>query len=247
MLPLRDENPSRITPFVTYALLGANVALFVYELSLGQQLPEWLFRAAFVPARLFGDAGPAGVEAGGDLQVGSALLSMFLHGGFAHIAGNMLFLWIFGDNVEERLGHLRFVLFYLLCGFAATYAHAAAAPSSTVPVVGASGAIAGVLGAYLVLFPRAHIVTVIWLGFFVDFIKVPALVYLPVWFALQFLSGVASISAQTSAEAGGVAWFAHIGGFVAGVAFLFLLGGPKVRRRPRPRIERERPPTLLDL
>jgi membrane associated rhomboid family serine protease len=235
MLPIRDENPSRITPYVTWGLIGANVLLFLYELSLGQRLPDFLFQAAFIPARTFG-------EAGGGLQLGGALLSMFLHGGIAHVAGNMLFLWIFGDNVEDRLGHLRFVMFYLGCGFAATYAHALAAPHSQVPAVGASGAIAGVLGAYLILYPRARIVTVIILGFFIDFIKVPALVYLPIWFLLQFVSGVASLGAETSAQAGGVAWFAHIGGFVAGPVLLFLLGGLRGRRPPRrPR------PTLLDV
>jgi membrane associated rhomboid family serine protease len=225
MLPLRDENPSRITPFVTWGLIGVNVLLFLYELSLGSRLPEFLFQAAFIPARTFG-------EGGGGLQVGGALLSMFLHGGIAHIAGNMLFLWIFGDNVEDRLGHLRFVVFYLGCGFAATYAHALAAQHSEVPAVGASGAIAGVLGAYLVLYPRARIVTVVILGFFIDLIKVPALVYLPIWFLLQFVSGVASLGAETSAQAGGVAWFAHIGGFIAGPVLLFLLGGLAVRRPP---------------
>jgi len=226
MLPLRDDNPSRRTPFVTWGLIGLNVLLFLYELSLGQRLPDFLFQAAFIPARTF--------DAGGGLQMGSALLSMFLHGGFTHIAGNMLFLWIFGDNVEDRLGHWRFVVFYLGCGFAATYAHALAASHSTVPAVGASDAIAGVLGAYLVLYPQARILTLVILGFYIDWIKVPALVYLPIWFLLQFISGLASLGAETSAQAGGVAWFAHIGGFVAGVALLFLLGGPGVRRRQPP-------------
>ncbi len=237
MFPIRDENPSHRTPYVTWGLIGLNVLFFLYELSLGQRLPEFFFQAAFVPARTFGEGGEG-------LQIGGALLSMFLHGGIAHIGGNMLFLWIFGDNVEDRLGHWKFVIFYLGCGFAATYAHALAAPQSTVPTVGASGAIAGVLGAYLILYPRARIVTVLILGFFIELIKVPALVYLPVWFLLQFVSGVASLGAQTSAQAGGVAWFAHIGGFVAGPALLYLLGGRNVRRPPRGPARR---PTLLDL
>jgi len=233
MIPLRDENPSHLRPVVTVALILANVAFFVYELSLGARLQEFLMGSAFVPARMF-DGGAAG---GGELQLGGALLSMFLHGGWAHIGGNMLFLWIFGDNVEDRLGHLRFLVFYLACGFAATYAQAFAQPELAVPTVGASGAIAGVLGAYLFLFPAARIHTLVFLGFFLTTIEVPALVYLPLWFVLQFISGLAALGATTSAQAGGVAWFAHIGGFVAGPLLYFALGGrrlPPARRRPRP-------------
>ncbi|HLE85820.1 MAG TPA: rhomboid family intramembrane serine protease [Thermoanaerobaculia bacterium] len=228
MLPLRDDVPSRRRPVVTIALILVNVAFFVYELSLGPRLQEFLMSAAFVPARLFG----GGPDGGGEVQAGGALLSMFLHGGWAHIGGNMLFLWIFGDNVEDRLGHLRFVVFYLACGFAATYAQAFAQPELAVPTVGASGAIAGVLGAYLFLHPGARIHTLVFLGFLITTVEVPALVYLPVWFILQLLSGVAAVGAATSAQAGGVAWFAHIGGFVAGPLLLLALGG---RRRPAAR------------
>ena len=228
MIPLRDDVPSQRRPVVTIVLVVLNVVAFVYELMLGPRLEPFLMQAAFVPARLFGGGGAPG----GDLQVDNALLSMFLHGGWAHIGGNMLFLWIFGDNVEDRLGHLRFGIFYLLCGFVASYAHAFANPHSPVPAVGASGAIAGVLGAYLFLYPRARVLTAVVLGFYVTTIAVPALVYLPIWFLLQLISGLAAV-ARTSAEtqAGGVAFWAHIGGFVAGPVVLLLLGG---RRKPRP-------------
>jgi membrane associated rhomboid family serine protease len=230
MIPLRDLNKSRGLPLVTVLLIAANAALFVYELLLGPDLERFLFSAAFVPARvLAGEGGGGGIGFG----VTSALLSMFLHGGWMHFLGNMLFLWIFGDNVEERLGHFRFLVFYLLCGYAATFAHAAASPTSTVPAIGASGAIAGVLGAYLFLFPRARIVTLFFLGFFIQTAEVPAIVYLPLWFLIQFFSGLASLGAPTS-QGGGVAWFAHIGGFVAGPILLLLLGGR--RRRPPPRL-----------
>ena len=229
MLPLRDDQPSRRKPVVTILLIAANAVAFFYELMLGPQLEGFLMSAAFVPSRMF-------AAGGGDVQLDNALLSMFLHGGWAHIGGNMLFLWIFGDNVEDRLGHLRYLLFYLLCGYAATYAHAAASPQSALPAVGASGAIAGVLGAYLFLHPKARIVTLVILGFYIDTVAVPALLYLPLWFLLQVVSGAAAI-AQTTPETGGVAWFAHIGGFVAGPLFLLLLGG-----RRRPPVRRERPP-----
>ena len=228
MLPLRDDEPSRSTPVVTIALIVVNVLFFLYELSLGPRLQEFLMQSAFVPARLFG----GGPYAGGEVQLGGAVLSMFLHGGWAHIGGNMLFLWIFADNVEDRLGHVRFIVFYLACGLTATYAQAVAQPELAVPTVGASGAIAGVLGAYLLLFPRARILTLIFLGFFIDYVQVPALVYLPFWFLLQFISGLAAVGATTSAQTGGVAWFAHIGGFLAGPLLLYALGG---RRPPRPK------------
>lgn len=227
MIPLRDDQPSRIKPVVTVTLLVVNVLFFFYELSLGPRLQEFLMGSAFVPARLFGEPPYGGL---GELQLGGALLSMFLHGGWAHIGGNMLFLWIFGDNVEDRLGHVRFLVFYLGCGFLATYAQAVAQPELAVPTVGASGAIAGVLGAYLFLHPSARIHTLVFLGFFLTTFEVPALVFLPFWFLFQFISGVAALGATTSAQAGGVAWFAHIGGFVAGPLLLLALGG---RRRPR--------------
>ncbi|HEX2253968.1 MAG TPA: rhomboid family intramembrane serine protease [Thermoanaerobaculia bacterium] len=233
MIPLRDLNPSRRRPFVTVALIAVNLVAFLYELALGPELQGFLQEAAFVPARLFEESLPAGAVAPEGLSV---LVSMFLHGGWMHFLGNMLFLWVFGDNVEDRLGHLRYVVFYLACGYAAALAHAAANPASGLPAIGASGAIAGVLGAYLLLHPRAPIVTLIFLGFFITTTRVPAIVYLPLWFGIQFVSGLASLGAQTGTSGtGGVAWFAHIGGFVAGFVFLALLGGlRRPRRRPAP-------------
>lgn len=236
MIPLRDLNPSRRVPFVTVTLILVNALLFLYELSLGPQgLQVFLFQNAFIPDRFFG-----GPEVGGGLAYGasSSLLSMFLHGGWSHFLGNMLFLWIFGDNIEDRLGHVRFVIFYLAAGYAATAAHAVASKASVVPAIGASGAISGVLGAYLLLYPRARVVTLVFLGFFIQLVEVPAIVYLPLWFAIQFFSGVASLAVETNVQAGGVAWFAHIGGFVAGPVLLFLLGGwgrDEDDRRPPPR------------
>jgi membrane associated rhomboid family serine protease len=229
MIPLRDLNPRRSAPVVTVLLIALNCLLFFYELRLGDQLESFVTSVAFVPARYFGaGADPALL---GEAFT-SALLSMFLHGGWMHLLGNMLFLWIFGDNVEDRLGHLRFLLFYLLAGFSATLAQSLAGPGSTVPQIGASGAISGVLGAYLVLYPRARIVTVIFLGFFIRLAEVPALVFLPLWFLIQFVSGLESLAASTTTAQGGVAFFAHVGGFLAGVVLLFLFGGMS-RRRPQ--------------
>ncbi|HYN19975.1 MAG TPA: rhomboid family intramembrane serine protease [Thermoanaerobaculia bacterium] len=224
MLPLRDLNPRRQhPPVITVALIAVNALMFFYELSLGERLEGFLMSAAFVPARLFD--GQAVVP-----DMTSALLSMFLHGGWGHFLGNMLFLWIFGDNVEDRLGHVKYLIFYLLAGYAATFAHAFAGPHSTIPAIGASGAISGVLGAYLFLHPMARIVTAVWIFFFVRLIEVPAIVYLPLWFLIQAFSGAASLGAATAQDAGGVAWFAHIGGFVAGPLLLLILGG---FRKPR--------------
>ena len=230
MIPLRDVGMGRVTPpVVNVLLIAANVLMFLFELSLGGRLDAFVMSAAFVPARYTGGGSLLGELAPG---LSAALVSMFLHGGWGHLLGNMLFLWIFGDNVEDRLGHVRYLVFYLLSGFAATFAHLWASPGSTVPAVGASGAISGVLGAYLFLHPQARIQTLLILGFFIRLIYVPAWVFLPLWFLMQLLSGAASLGARTTAETGGVAWFAHIGGFIAGPLLLFLLGGG--RRPPLP-------------
>lgn len=232
MIPIHDRNPRRTTPFVTVFLIAANALLFFYELSLGARIEGFILASAFVPARLWegGALSPGAVPE----ALSSALLSMFLHGGWGHFLGNMLFLWVFGDNVEDRLGHFRYLIFYLVAGYAATFAHAWFSPLSTVPAIGASGAISGVLGAYLFLHPKARIVTVVWFLFFIRFIEIPALVYLPVWFLLQLFSGVSSMRVAEGAAAGGVAWWAHIGGFIAGPLLLLLLGGGR-RRRPTER------------
>jgi rhomboid family protein len=229
MIPLRDIHSRRTgMPVVNLLLIAANALLFLFELSLGERLNTFVMSAAFVPARL--------TEGGltlGDLGTGlqSGLLSMFLHGGWGHFLGNMLFLWIFGDDVEHRLGRFRYLVFYLLSGYAATFAHLWSSPGSTVPAIGASGAISGVLGAYLFLHPQARILTLIFFGFFARLVEVPAWVFLPFWFLIQFFSGIAALRVTTAEDVGGVAWFAHIGGFVAGPVLLFLLGGGRKPRR----------------
>ena len=222
MLPLSDHNPSRTTPVVNYILIAVNVLFFFWELSLGPNIEHDLFIVSFVPARFWiGPFNPANLL--------SIVISMFLHAGWLHLGGNMLYLWIFGDNIEDRLGHFKYVLFYLLCGGAATLAHAVMNPSSRIPSIGASGAIAGVLGAYILLFPKARVTTVIPIFMFVTVREIPAMVVLGLWFVLQLFVGVASIGAE--ANSGGVAVFAHIGGFIAGMLLIVLLGG--YRRTPQ--------------
>jgi membrane associated rhomboid family serine protease len=227
MLPLRDDNPRRTVPVVTYVLVALNVLAFVWELSLGRNLQNALFSLAFIPARFW-------IDGHWMFDVFTIVLSMFLHGGFMHIGSNLLYLWIFGDNVEDRLGHFRYLLFYLLCGFGATYAHAIFSASSKIPAIGASGAIAGVLGAYLVLYPRARVLTLIPIFFFITFRELPAVLILGLWFVLQLFTGIGSLGVTDAQDMGGVAYFAHIGGFICGVIFLALLGGLNRPRRQEP-------------
>jgi membrane associated rhomboid family serine protease len=223
MIPIRDTIPRRRLPFATWTIIALNVAIFFYESTLPPETLERLFYIfGLVPARY---AHPEWA-----LRVGLPvddywpfITCMFLHGGWAHIIGNMWTLWIFGDNVEDRMGSFRFVIFYLLTGIAAGLVHWFTNVDSPVPTVGASGAIAGVLGAYFVLFPRSRIIALVPIFFFPFFFEVPAVVYLLFWFVSQLLSGtVASLSA---ANVGGVAWWAHVGGFTAGMLLyrLFLL------------------------
>jgi len=226
MLPLKDHNPSRTTPVVNYLLIAVNIVMFFWEVSLGPHLEQALFNVAFIPARLW--TGGAYIVP----NVITIFVSMFLHGGLLHIGGNMLYLWVFGDNIEDRLGHFKYLIFYVACGFLATLAHAFVNPSSRVPSIGASGAIAGVLGAYILLFPRARVTTLIPIFFFITVRELPAVFLLGVWFVLQFFSGVGSLGPR--AETGGVAYFAHIGGFIAGMALIALFGGLRRRRPPPP-------------
>jgi len=208
MFPIGDDDSARRTvPIVTYALILLNVLFFFVELSGGDPFIE---RWSVVPRRL--TANP-----GGDFV--TIFTSMFMHGGWLHLGGNMLYLWIFGDNVEDRFGHAKFALFYLLCGIAATVAQVAFNASSNIPNLGASGAIAGVLAAYLVMFPREQVKVL--MGRAV--VPMPALVVIGLWIVLQFISGVGAITQST--ETGGVAYLAHIGGFVAGLVLTFLFGG----------------------
>ncbi len=233
MIPLRDANPVRRTPIVTIAIIVACVIAFAYRLgaesNAGQDgVDELFFRFGLVPAELIA-AWRAGQFFGGETL--AILTSMFLHVNLIHLVGNLIYLWIFGNNIEDRLGRLSFILFYLGGGVAAALAQVAIDPSSEVPMVGASGAISAVLGAYIVLFPSARILSLVFLGFFYQLIEVPALVVLGLWFALQLIDGIGSLG-LAGAE-GGVAFFAHIGGFVAGVAVgLLVRGAGGARRRP---------------
>lgn len=210
MIPLRDVIPSRTTPFVTFSLIIANVLAFLYELTLADaDLNALVASAGIVPA-VTGWLTP------------TLLTSMFLHAGPSHLIGNMLFLWIFGDNVEDRLGHGRYLLFYLAAGMVAGAAQAMAVPGSAIPIIGASGAIAAVMGAYFVLFPKSRVVMLIWLVFYVDFVEIPAVLFLGFWLLFQFLGGLG-----VEAGAGGVAFVAHLGGFVVGAALGRLLARPE--------------------
>ena len=229
MIPLRDTIPSRPVPLVNGVLVAACVGVFVLQLLSGNGGEALVARFGFVPARLFhaSELGPGSLALG----VTGLFSSMFLHGGLLHLAGNMLFLWIFGDNVEDALGHGRYLLFYFGSGVLAAFFQGLLAPASVVPMVGASGAIAGVLGAYFVLYPHARVVTVVPLFFLFPLVEVPAFLFLLGWFLLQFWEGSASLLAAGKAAGGGVAWWAHVGGFAAGIALLVLL---KPRRRPAP-------------
>ncbi len=227
MIPLRDDNPRRTVPVVTYVLVAANVLAFLWELSLGANLERALYSIAFVPARYW-------VAGHWIFDLTTIMASMFLHGGLMHIGSNMLYLWIFGDNVEDRLGHFRYLLFYLLCGIAATLAHAVFSPGSRLPAIGASGAIAGVLGAYLILYPRAQVMTLIPIFFFITVREIPAVIILGLWFVLQLFSGIGSLGVPDAEDVGGVAFFAHIGGFVFGMLLIALFGGLRRPRRQQP-------------
>ena len=230
MIPLRDTIPSARPPVVNVLLIAACTAVFVFELSLGSGLDGFIKSHAFVPVRFLH---PGAFGVGLLFNVKSILITMFLHAGWLHLIGNMWFLWIFGDNVEDALGHLGYLAFYLGCGVVAAVGQAVVSPMSYVPMVGASGAIAGVLGGYLVWFPWSRVKTLIFLGFFFTFADIPAPIFLIVWFVIQAFSGTLSL-ATASAGGGGVAFFAHIGGFAAGVIIALIL---KQTGRVRPRRE----------
>jgi membrane associated rhomboid family serine protease len=217
MFPVSDVIPSRTTPVVTIAIIILNAIAFLYELTLGErELEQFVQAFGVVPA---------------DFSWFTVLSSMFLHGGWLHFLGNMLYLWIFGDNVEDRLGHLRYLVFYLFCGAIAALGQSITNPYSVVPMVGASGAIAGVMGAYFVLYPHSRVLTAVFIFFYLDLVEIPAIFFLGIWFFMQLFSGVGSIGAD--AASGGVAFWAHVGGFIAGAGL-----GALVRLRgqaPRPR------------
>src|SRR5687767_6807194 len=219
MIPLRDVIPSRTAPGVTITLITLNVLVFVFQATLTDRAEEmFIYGSGVIPMHF---------------SIVTVFTAMFVHGGLAHLIGNMLYLWIFGDNVEDRMGHGRFLAFYLLCGIAAALGQTITVPDSQVPMVGASGAVAGVMGAYFVLYPHSRIVTLLPLFIFWQIIEVPAIFFLGVWFLMQFLSGVGSIATATGGEpAGGVAFWAHVAGFAAGFAGVFVF-----RQRERQRVE----------
>jgi len=224
VIPLRDENPSGSAPVVTGVLIAINCVMFVYELLLGVDLKPYIFEWGMVPLRLTLALSRGDEPLGG--PAATLFTSMFLHGGWLHLAGNMWYLWIFGDNVEDRLGHLRYLVFYFVGGVVAAAVHYVTNVDSRLPTVGASGAIAAVLGAYMVAFPRARVITLVPLFPFFQIMALPAMLMLGLWLVFQFFSGALALA--WSSGAGGVAWWAHIGGFLFGMAAMGVLGS---RRR----------------
>jgi membrane associated rhomboid family serine protease len=226
VVPLRDDNPISITPYVTYGLIALNISVFLYQITLTpQQLDAFFELFAVIPKEL--TANFNGISVGQPVPEWWTLItSQFLHGGFLHIAGNMLFLWIFGNNIEDRLGHIKFLIFYLSCGLLAALAQWYFSYNSMIPSLGASGAIAGVMGAYILRFPQAQVVTLIPLGFFFWTFRVPAFLFLGFWFVQQAFFSFASLSVPTNIgmENGGIAYWAHAGGFVFGAVLGPLLG-----------------------
>ncbi len=206
MIPIRDQIPTRRVPFINYALIAANIFVFILQWLAGSNQEALIYQFALIPASFTGSLSLGNIS--------DIFTSMFMHAGLAHLGGNMLYLWIFGDNVEDSMGHGKYLLFYLTGGLVASLAHIFTNPVSQIPTVGASGAIAAVLGAYLVLYPNSKVLTIIPLGFFLRMTMIPAAIVLGLWFVLQLFSGVLSMGGP---DVGGVAFWAHIGGFIAGV------------------------------
>ena len=217
MFPFADDNPRTVTPYVTIAMIGMCVLVFLWQMTLGPESAQIaVYSYGMIPARVLGDVGlPA--ELSTVPAWATIFTSMFMHGGLMHLAGNMLFLWVFGDNIEESMGHVRFIVFYLVCGVAAALTQGLLDPGSTIPMIGASGAISGVLGAYLLLHPFATIRVFIFLGIFATITRVPAILVLGFWAVGQFIS-----AAATPIDQPGIAFWAHIGGFIAGMVLVFV-------------------------
>jgi membrane associated rhomboid family serine protease len=236
MLPLRDDNPQVLTPIVTVGVIGLNLAAWVLVQGLGSEraLLASICELGLIPGELLGSLTPGqrvslGPDAAciiGEPHTYTAVTHMFLHGGWGHILGNMWFLWIFGDNVEDAMGHVRFAIFYILCGLAAAGAQMLSDPGSAIPMVGASGAIGGVMGAYIILYPRVHVHSVVILGFYITTFAIPAVAMLGYWFLIQLLSG-----AVATGTGGGVAFWAHVGGFVAGAVLILLFRDKRLLAR----------------
>ena len=209
MIPFKDDNPTRSFPFVTLLIIALNISFFILQLLSPRDSQDIVLAYGAIPRDI--------LSLHSDQPIPAALTvftSMFMHGGLLHIGGNMLYFWIFGNNIEDKLGHLRFVFFYLFCGVCAAYAHALSAPHSVVPMIGASGAISGILGAYLLLFPTARVHSIVFFGFFIQVIRIPALIVIGFWAIIQFVSGFIT---QGIPHQGGTAWFAHVGGFAVGL------------------------------
>lgn len=218
MFPLYDENPSKTFPFITISIIIVNIGIFIKELSLGSNLHQFIQQYALIPSNIAHGYGYI-----------TLITSMFIHGGFLHVLGNMLYLWIFGNNIEDTLGHFKFVLFYILSGLGGALGQIIVSPNSQIPIIGASGAVAGILAAYLIMFPTARIATLVPIFLFLQVIRLPAIIVIGFWIVIQFLNGIAVINGQTANTGGGIAWFAHIGGFLAGTILILIL--PKKRKR----------------
>jgi len=221
LIPYKDDNPTHITPFFTIGIIALNILVFLYQLTSQSGMEKTVYAYGAIPYYILNFERVQPIHPA--LTIFS---SMFMHGGLFHLGGNMLYLWIFGNNIEDRLGHLRFIVFYLFCGIVAAYAQVITNPNSFTPMIGASGAVSGILGAYLLLFPKAGIYTFVFLGFFITTVKVPALIVIGFWAILQFVNGLISTGAGLK---GGVAWFAHVGGFLAGILTIKLW----LPRRPK--------------
>jgi len=230
MIPLKDNIPAKRFPTVNLWLIIINVFCFLYELKQGPNLQYFIESYAFVPAHFMEQQARNWLDLSRFVPI---FFSMFLHGNWLHLISNMWFLWIFGDNVEDAMGRGRYPLFYLLCGVVSVFAQTMASPHSSVPMIGASGAISGVLGAYVLLYPRAKILTFVPIFFFFYMLDVPAYVFIGIWFLMQFLEGTMQAVAVGKAAGGGIAWWAHVGGFGAGVAMIHLF-------RQKPRVESRR-------
>ncbi len=225
MVPLKDDNPTKNVPYITYILIALNLIIFFFELSLApQQLTQFFYQWAVVPEEL--TASLQHITGGSIGEWSTLITAQFLHAGFLHVGGNMLYLWIFGNNVEDQMGKVRFIIFYLTCGVLASLAQWFFAQDSMVPSLGASGAIAGVMGAYILRYPRVNVLTFIPLGIFFTTVRIPALVYLGIWFVQQAFYGVVSLEAPANIgmQNGGIAYWAHAGGFVVGAALAPILG-----------------------
>ena len=222
MIPFKDDNPTSITPYLTVALIVINVIIYLMQISSSMDPRRMVYTYGAIPHFIltFNTVQPLH-------PVTTIFTSMFMHGSLLHLGTNMLFLWIFGNNIEDVLGRIRFIIFYLLCGIAAAYMHALANPSSMVPMIGASGAVSGILGAYILLFPRAQVHTLIFFFFFIQVVRLPAMFVIGFWIVIQFINGMISTG---GAGHGGVAWFAHIGGFITGLLLMKYIFQIKGRR-----------------